>query len=93
MKVALIAGIVLTMATAVVAQDATKPVEVYPAVTSAGGVLTLENPQDIESLAASDKGPEKVEIHPVKVEDGYVVVVSQPTYSDAEWSKVVKAIR
>lgn len=34
----------------------------------------------------------KVEIHPVKIDGGYVVVVSDSTYKDASWNKVVMAI-
>ncbi|MEN6520467.1 MAG: hypothetical protein ABFD46_04865 [Armatimonadota bacterium] len=66
----------------------TQPVEVYPAVTIGGGVLSLDLPQDIKAV---DK-VNKVEIRPVKLDGGYVVVVSDSTYKDAEWSKVVHAI-
>jgi len=87
MKIVLVIGIVLALASVAFAQD-TQPVAVYPAVTSGGGVLSLDLPQDITAVDKENK----VEIHPVKIDGGYVVVVSDSTYKDAEWNKVVRAI-
>jgi len=87
MKTVFIIGIALALTSAVFAQN-TQPVAVYPAVTIEGGVLSLDLPQDIKAVDKENK----VEIHPVKIDGGYVVVVSDSTYKDAEWNKVVKAI-